>query len=290
MAALAAACQPNPDLFCMYLGMEADSIAADVLDADRWTETTVVAERDGQLIGWLLAEVDPEMGRLWWWGPFSAEGLDPLGDQLYVEVRRRLTENIDATFDEEEACADDRSSSIPAWCARHGMEPETASVLLRRNPGPVTADPRVRLLRTAGSTPDSDTGPAADGARDREAVQALHDVAFPGTHSTAEALVASTHPRLVIDVDGQVAGYVAFEMQSDGSGYIDYIAVTEHQQGQGLGGALVETASKQMFDAGVTHVHLTVREDNAAARALYARLGFIEERLARPYRRGFRLS
>ena len=284
----------------MYLGMDAESIAADVAEADRWTETTVVAERNGELIGWLLAEVDPDMGRLWWWGPFATEALDPIGDQLRTEVRRCLAENFDVAFDEEEACADDRSVSIPAWCARHDLVSNTASVLLRRNPGPIAADPRVRPL--AGSTSDpssksdpnstSDPGPNSDPDDEaaRRSVQALHDLAFPGTHTTAAALVASTHPRSVIEVDGVVVGYVAFEMQSDGSGYIDYLAVDEGQRGHGFGGALVDYACKQMFEAGVTHAHLTVREDNAAARALYARLGFIEERLVRPYRRGFSLS
>lgn len=293
MAALAAQCQPDPDRFCMYIGTDAESIAADVAEADRWTDSTVVAERDGELIGWLLAEVDPDMGRLWWWGPFATEALDPIGDQLYTEVRRCLDENFDVAFDEEEACADDRSVSIPAWCARHGLESNTASVLLRRNPGPIAVvDDRIRPL--VGAPPDSESPSESESDSDEEAarraVRALHDIAFPGTHTTPAALVASTHPRSVIEVDGAVVGYVAFEMQSDGSGYIDYLAVDEAQQGQGFGGALVDYACKQMFEAGAAYAHLTVREDNAAARALYARLGFIEERLARPFRRGFSLD
>ncbi len=280
MAALAETCQVDPDVFCMYIGEDAASIATDVSEVERWTETTVLAERRGddgtELVAWLLAETDAEMGRLWWWGPFSSEGLDPIGDRLYDEVRRHLAANIDAPFPEEEACADDRSVSLSRWCIGHGLEPETASVLLRRDPGSVETDPRVR--------------PLADSEADRAPVRALHELAFPGTHTTPDALVRSTHPRLVIEVDDRVVGYVAYELQSDGSGYIDYLAVDPAIRGQGLGGALVDHACKEMFDAGVTYAHLTVRENNPSARALYARCGFVEQRLARPYRLGFKLD
>ncbi|MEM7285141.1 MAG: GNAT family N-acetyltransferase [Actinomycetota bacterium] len=93
----------------------------------------------------------------------------------------------------------------------------------------------------------------------------------------------------MIDVDGAVVGYVAYEMQADGSGYIDYLAVDETLRGRGLGRALVSTATADLVTSGATHAHLTVREANAAARALYASLDYEEERIAIPYRRGFTL-
>ncbi len=280
MASLAERCQLDPDLFCMYIANDAPSISTDVSEVEHWTKTTVIAERAGEsgpeIVAWLLAEVDTGMGRLWWWGPFSKEGIDPLGDELYAEVRKHLDRNFDVGFPEEEACADDRGTSLRGWCERHGFEPETASVLLKRDRGPAKLDDRVRPLSESDS--------------DRQAVMALHELAFPGTHTTPAALVDSSDPRLVIDVDGRVAGYVAYELQSDGSGYVDFLAVDEASRGHGLGGALVDHACSEMFEAGVSYAHLTVREDNAAARALYARLGFVEERLVRPFRIGFKLD
>lgn len=275
MAAVAARCQGDPEAHILYVGDTADSIAADIGEVDGWTDTTTVAQSGDDLVGWLLGEVDHEMGRVWWWGPFLSDDQDPAGwvevaDQLYRQCRALIPSEVS----EEEACPDDRSRSVRAWCGRHGLEPETASVLLRRDQRQAVTDDRIRPLAEP----------------DHEAVKALHDDAFPGTHTTPDALVVSDHPRLVIEVDGAVGGYVAYEMQSDGSGYIDYLAVDQALRGHGLGGALVDHACREMFDTGATFIHLTVREDNPSARALYARVGFDEERLARPFRRGFKLG
>ena len=315
MAALAARCQADPASHVIYLGLDAASIAADIGEVPGWLDTTVVAERGGELVGWLLAEVDPDMGRLWWWGPFCAEpaGHDrwvATADALYAAARRR----VPAAVAEEEACADTRAGAIEAWCHRHALQPDPASVLLRRDrpepgspPGPAeraggpppaaSGPPPAAPAPAPGpgpGTPESgDTGAEprirALAAADHEVVQALHADAFPGTHTTPAALVAAEHPRLVVEVGGAVLGYVAYEIQSDGSGYVDYLAVAPAARGRGLGGLLVADACRRLFAGGATFVHLTVREDNATARALYRRLGFVEERIARPYRRGFRL-
>ncbi|MGI9595512.1 MAG: GNAT family N-acetyltransferase [Acidimicrobiales bacterium] len=272
MAELGSRCQADPSFHIAYLGLDAAAIATDIGELDGWTETSTVAVEDQQVIGWLVGEIDLDMGRLWWWGPFATadDRWAEIADMLYTETRRRLPSAIT----EEEACADDRSDAVRRWCDRHRLEANTASVLLQRPPTPAVVDPRIR--------------PLADG--DHQAVGVLHDLAFPGTHTTAAALVESDHPRLLIELDGRVVGYVAFELQSDGSGYIDYLAVDDAHRGAGLGRALVDHACHDMFAAGATYAHLTVREDNPAARALYSRLGFVEERLARPYRLGFDLG
>ncbi len=282
MAALAVQCQADPALHVPYLGSDAESIAADIRAVDQWTDTSMVAVDRDRLVGWLVAEIDHEMGRLWWLGPFVASDrvgseTGPAGADTWHEVAARLylatRAVVSSAVDEEEACGDERSAAIAAWAARHGFEPDPASVLLRRERSVAATDPRVRPMATG----------------DEAAIEALHTAAFPGTHTTAEALVASTEPRLVIDVGGRVVGYVACEHQSDGSGYIDFLAVEPGHRGQGLGRALVDHACHDLFAAGASYAHLTVREDNPAARALYASLGFVEERLARPYRIGFRL-
>ena len=160
------------------------------------------------------------------------------------------------------------------WADRHGFQPDPGSVLLVREPDRVArTDVRIRPMA----------------ATDHDAVVALHEAAFPGTHTTGPALVVADDPRLVIEIDGAVAGYVAYEVQSDNTGYIDFLAVDPAVRSHGLGGALVDHACVDLFGRGVRHAHLTVREANAAARALYARLGFVEERVVRPYRRGFTL-
>ncbi len=272
MAELASACQGDPDFHIPYLGAGVDSIATDIAELENWTETSMVAEDERGMVGWIVGEIDLEMGRMWWWGPFALDDdrWAETADRLYTAARAATPK----TITEEEACIDDRSRPLRQWCERQQLVSNPASVLLRRDPSETATDDRIR--------------PLAD--RDHPSVMALHDLAFPGTHTTPSALVQSTHPRLVIEVDDTVVGYVAFEMQSDGSGYVDYLAVDEDLRGGGLGAALVDQACRDMFAAGATYAHLTVREDNVAARALYAKLGFAEERLARPYRVGFYLA
>lgn len=293
MASVASAAQADPATHCIYLPVDPDSIATDVTGLEGWEATTTVAvDDDGRVQGWLLAEPDPDMGRVWWWGPFVAAagsdglagGPDPdlwatVADELHTATEATLVAEGPGAITEFEGCGDDRSTLIAGWCRRHGMVGEEASVLLRRDPDAATNAP--------ATEPDARVRPLAEA--DHPVVMALHERAFANTHLTPAALVAADDLRLVIEVDGTVAGYVACEMQSDGSGYIDYLAVDESQQNEGLGRALVDAATRRLLADGADFVHLTVREGNAAARTLYANCGFIEERLARPFRRGFSL-
>ncbi len=275
MAEFAAMHQSDHRFHVMYLGASVDSLTADLAAVEQWAANTVIAEDDGHLAGWLMADVDREMGRVWWMGPFATPGeaWGRIADDLYAEAKRLLPPEVT----EEEATADVRGGSLNDWCVRHGYVPNTASVLLRLEPDKLAAPAESRIR------------PMAEG--DHAAVMALHDLAFPGTHTTPDALVVSDHPRLVLEVEPEtIVGYVAFEMQSDGSGYVDYLAVDEGLRGSGFGGALVAESCRRMIADGATFVHLTVREDNAAARALYGRLGFVEERVVRPYRIGFDLG
>jgi ribosomal-protein-alanine N-acetyltransferase len=54
------------------------------------------------------------------------------------------------------------------------------------------------------------------------------------------------------------------------------LAVDPAVQGQGLGAVLVELAAAHVAGKGAETIFLEVAEDNAAARALYARTGFTE--------------
>ena len=58
----------------------------------------------GRMVGWLLAEVDPDMGRVWWWGPFvDASEWAPVADALMRAGRSQL----DPAVHEEEMAADE---------------------------------------------------------------------------------------------------------------------------------------------------------------------------------------
>jgi ribosomal protein S18 acetylase RimI-like enzyme len=270
MVRLAASQQVDGSRHIGYLGSDVESIATDITAVDVWTARTAVAvDESGRLIGWLLAESDDDMGRAWWWGPFVEDGnWAEIADRLY-----RLSPDLtDAR--EEELAPDTRNSQAADFAQRHGFVGETASAVLSYRGGGFGGRSSVLALDDEWKV----------------GVARLHDALFPGTHTTGDSLVASDDVRLVVVEDGELIGYVAAEVHSDGSGYIDYLGVSPAARRRGVGRWLVEGAADVLLALGASSVDLTVRESNHAARALYVSLGFTEERLVRPFRKGFTLD
>lgn len=292
MADVAVDAQSDPERYCAYVSEDVASIARDIVDVvgpagGDWTSAAwLEVDEESNVTAWLLAETDPEMGRVWWWGPMIAH------------PDRCPTSQRDSTFDallavamdtldgyaEHELAGDERSGLLASAARRHGFVAGAASALLRTAP-----------FASAEWEGDDDVVALADPHRD--AVRRLHDELFSGTHTTGAGLVAPgvDETRLVIEheqpsnesPDRRVAGYIATEPHSDGSLYIDFVGVAPDVRGRGLGRRLVSEAMRRGAQAGATHAHLTVRAENAAARRMYASLGFVEERVVVPYRRGF---
>ncbi len=262
--------QVQPNRHIPYLGSDPDSIRADITAMDDWTARTVVsAPAGGTIDGCLLAEVDTDMGRCWWWGPFvSADDWAGTADALYTAAPGSVE------TPEQELAPDDRNLLTAEFALRHGFDPETASA----------------VLTYTGPNFRSGHGAVAPAGEWKDEVAALHDLLFPGTHTTGRTLVDSDDIRLVIVESEALCGYVAAEVHSDGSGYIDYLGVVPDTRRRGVGRRLVQAAVDALRERGAASVDLTVREDNHAARRLYASLGFTEERLVRPYRKGFTLE
>jgi ribosomal protein S18 acetylase RimI-like enzyme len=266
ICALAGRCQADPDRAIPYLG-DVD-LADEIAEVDGWPDTGVVALDEGRIVGWLHAERDPEMGRIWWYGPF----VDPLvthgstAAALYAAAAPWRS-----SFGEEELCCDERSTSLPPFARAEGFTEEPASLALRyEGPAP---DP----------VPSIDA-PANDD--ERAAVIALHDELFPNTHSPGTMIVQPDRRTSRVVVDGLVAGYLAVKDEADGSLYIDYLGVRPDLQGRGYGRLLVTHA---LSCAEGRIAHLTVRAANTPARRLYAAVGFTEDITIVPYRRGFTL-
>jgi ribosomal protein S18 acetylase RimI-like enzyme len=275
LAELAALCQTDPQRHIAYVGESIETIAAEIADVVDWASQVWIAWTGDRMVGWLLAETDPDMGRLWWWGPFVEPG----------SLWRQAAELLYATaagvlgYAEEEMVADSRSTVLPLFAERHGFRLEEGSALLSLHDlsGREVDDSRVSVMRD----------------RHRERVVALHDELFAGTHTTGDRLVSLVDERralLVVSVERGIGGYVATELQHDGSLYIDFLGVDPSARRQGLGRALVAAAVRQGASRGASRVHLSVRESNAAARGLYHSLGFVEDRVIRPYRKGFSLA
>jgi ribosomal-protein-alanine N-acetyltransferase len=119
------------------------------------------------------------------------------------------------------------------------------------------------------------------------AVHAIEQASFTDPWSARDfrECVASEVVFLVATDAGEVAGYVIAQDAAD-EGEILNLAVAAGRQRRGVGRELVERALAALGDRGVERVFLEVRQSNAAARALYASLGFGEVgRRARYYRR-----
>lgn len=281
-AALIAEQQAEPERHVCYLGFTAEDIADELRDLEPLGLGGVLVAAEGDtLLGVIGAQWSEEPPRVWWQGPFvfdRARDEEAVADALLAAGRSLLPE----TVTQQELGPDERNTLIAALARRSGFEADEASVVLNR--------------RAKGGDGGPADGPAiaplADA--DRHEVAALHDVVFAGTHLTGRDIDKGERRIVLAARDGgtnRFLGYVAAEAEADGSGYIDFIAVAPDAQGAGVGAALVEAACDALHAAhGCDTVNLTVRESNAAARALYAKLGFTEERLIRPWRIGFSLG
>lgn len=268
VAALIAAEQRQPHRHVAYLSSDPEPIAAEVAALGDWCSASAVLRNGTEIEGFLAADVDDEIGRTWWLGPFVSGGDWRAGANALYGA-------IDPVHDQEEMAIDTRNVELAEFATSLGFSPEepSAALVCRQSP---EASPGIGLMRPV------------------EAVQvaALHDTLFPGTHTTGRTLTTARPDHLVYVARSgdDVAGYVAVEVQEDGSGYIDFLGVAPDSRRQGLGRALVQTATRALFEAGVSHVHLTVRATNAAARRLYGSIGFEESRLLAPFRKGFSLD
>lgn len=273
LAALAAPLQQRPETHVIYFGDDADGIRAELAETT-WSEVSAVATDGDTVLGWLVGDVDADMGRVWWMGPFvDADDWESVATELLVAGRRQLAAGVD----EEELSVDSRFERFRVWATSHGYVEEEGSYVLQLDGGLEPGSGAVREITDA----------------DRDTVARLHEELFPGTHTTGPELAAGhdeTHRRLVVEADGVVVAYIAVERQADGSGYIDYLGVAPAARRRGLGADLVRAGVAELRRLGVTSIGLTVRVGSEGARELYRSLGFDEERLAIPLRRGYSLA
>jgi ribosomal-protein-alanine N-acetyltransferase len=81
---------------------------------------------------------------------------------------------------------------------------------------------------------------------------------------------------------GEIVGYGGLAV-SDDEAYIQTVGVRPDHRGRGLGARLMVALLREARRSGAHSCGLEVRTDNHAARALYARLGFVDLGLRRGY-------
>ena len=67
LARLAAVAQADPSTHIGYFAFDETCIAEEIGEVAGWPDTTAVALGPDGFRGWLLAETDDEVGRIWWW-------------------------------------------------------------------------------------------------------------------------------------------------------------------------------------------------------------------------------
>ena len=225
-----------------------------------------LAIQDGQIVGVLGIEADPEIGRAWIYGPLARHPLwQAVADQLYAAALPAIPSGIG----QQQIFCDGRNHNCRDFAARHGFEllNESANMTLSR------AD--------LGRVPPA-TAPPID-VRHFEQFRALHPRLMPNSYFTAQQILdrlgADSH-LLIATHEGDLSGYVYFQAGPGVSeGYIDFVAVAETARRRGIGAQLVAAAAYSAFNwPNIEFIRLTVSTSNAPALRLYERLGFLRER------------
>jgi GNAT superfamily N-acetyltransferase len=111
------------------------------------------------------------------------------------------------------------------------------------------------------------------------------DWCFDERHTLAEYHDDAYEPSsvLIAELDGRVVGklelFIARKSVYGQFGLVRRFVVADGMRGQGVGGQLLDAATRQARAAGCAFLELTVDVTNPAAHAFYKRIGFDEDRV-----------
>jgi len=237
-------------------------------------ETFHLAMDEGRLVGVLGLEIDPEIGRVWLFGPLIEHAdWQALADRLYAAVRPL----IPAAIHEHELFGDVKNVHLQEFAERHAFPLLGEHAILELKRAEFMGARRPRL--------------SADQYRPGlfEQLERLHDELFPHTYLTARQMVErqNENKKLFVMVNEDVLqGYVFCKVEPEsGEGYIDFIGVAGPYQGQGIGRQLLAAALGWIFSVpGIEKVAETVNASNARALKLYAEFDFVIMHTMKGYR------
>jgi ribosomal protein S18 acetylase RimI-like enzyme len=118
-------------------------------------------------------------------------------------------------------------------------------------------------------------------AKFRYVNEALLEASYDGL---LDFVFRQSHVLLVAEHNGRRAGFVLMldtmpdEVTRMPQGFVAYMAVEPSMRGAGIGSRLLAAAEDEARRRGLPYMGLMVTEDNAAARALYERAGYLTER------------
>jgi ribosomal protein S18 acetylase RimI-like enzyme len=245
-----------------YVGTTPAEVVGELQALDALHETWVAAWVQGQMVGVMGVDSDPETGLSWLYGPFVSEGDWPTtADALWAATRQLAP----ATVLQYQIFVNAKNHACLAFAERHGFILHSQEAILR-------------LERSAVVSSLTD---AVREATDAEhlAFGALHDRLFPKQWYSSTRILADLddqHKLFIIGTAEHIDGYAYVRVHpAINEGWVEFLGVAEHTRGQGHGRQLLGASLQWMFTfALVQQVFLTCRADNAPALHLYQRMGF----------------
>lgn len=248
---------------CLHLTDVPSEVAGDFTELDApLVERCLVAVSAAGIEGAVAWDVGGQAGdRCWLFGPWVADDADRAGYAalLHAVLARVEARRVDNFVDEAFELGRDvhRAAGFERRDVVHVLRAEGAPRSIAAPAGVVVGEVEARWL---------------------DALTALHDAAFPDTHTSMSAMVAahgSDDGRLwVAHADGRAVGYVYLTANpAADEGTVEYIAVEPGERGRGVGRALL-SAGVVWLRARVAVVHLTVHATNRRALSVYRAAGF----------------
>ena len=234
-----------------------------------------MAYEGDQLVGVFGVDADSEINRAWLFGPLvNHDDWHDVADQLYAKVVPRIPVDI---RDYDLFC-DVRNVRMEAFAVRHGFPLHSENAVLtltRENYRPLAG-------RTTQVIPYQE--------QFFEPFEELHKTLFPNAYFTARQIaekIDEDHQLFLAVEEEQLLGYHFGKIEPEsGSGYVDFIGTDSSKRGRGIGADLLAYGVDWMLSAPTTRrINLTVNADNAPARHLYEKFGFVTDRVMRGYRK-----
>ncbi|GAB3120524.1 GNAT family N-acetyltransferase [Glaciibacter psychrotolerans] len=275
---LLTAAQQNPRTACASLGTDPAGIKAELEGmSPTWTHTARVAVRGEDVVGVVVVDSDEETGRSFIHGPWTTD------EKAWKQWARPLIdaaiEQTSPGIDDHEISADPANTRIAALAHTLGWHRSAVNVAY--------------VIRSDRAWPLPD-GAATSGvprhatSADLPAIAKLHTAAFPGSYATARQLVEDDERVTLVlahDTGPEILGYASAEVQADGAGYLDFIAIAPQSRGNGLSKVLLAAIGRMILTASDTgSLSLTVKAENAPAIALYESFGFTRDGVLVGYR------
>ena len=264
---LIAAEQAHPDRGTTMLGEKRDGIAAELGDVEPdWTASVRVARDEDRIVGAVVGDWDPDLGRAWILGPWVV-GDDDAWRRWARPLLDSVLDQLPESIDDWELAADESHARMAELGAQLGLPASEVNHVYSVDAATVETWP----------APSGEVRPAT--RADVETIRPLHDREFPASYATADHLVPEPPDdkfQVVIAADGpQLLGYAAGRVQADGEGYLDFIAVADVARGRGVGRDLMAAVCRTVIAGATTgKLHLTVQDHRTPARRMYESLGF----------------